>query len=132
MTFEHLTDFKQNHCGRFEILQKLLLLKVFLNGDIKTRSYFFVAVLFKIFMKQTLTNDFLGLHKSMNELRVPFKKKLILHHEMVCINCQLYIFWTTLKPLLARWKITEERKLLNIFGYLKRDLYLVSGPFCFS
>ena len=31
-----------------------------------THNYFFVTVLFNIFMKQTLTDDFWGLHKNMN------------------------------------------------------------------
>ena len=32
----------------------------------KTHIYFFVTVLFNIFMRQTLTDDFGGLHKNMN------------------------------------------------------------------
>ena len=33
---------------------------------IKTHDYFFVTALFQIFMGQTLTDNFWGLHKKMN------------------------------------------------------------------
>ena len=48
------------------MLQKLLFLK-FSLPKLQKHSYFFLwAVLFSIFMRQTLANDFWGLHKSMN------------------------------------------------------------------
>ena len=66
MTFEPLMYFKTKKTfWKLEILQKLLLLKVFFTQVIKTNNYFFVTVIFNIFMRQT-ASDFLGLHKNLN------------------------------------------------------------------
>ena len=49
------------------MLQKLLLLKVFLTKVIKTQSSFiFVIVSLIVFMSQTLTDEFWGLHQNKN------------------------------------------------------------------
>ena len=55
VTFEPLMDFKQSH----HIMEV---------GNITKAATitFFVTVLFNIFMRQTLTDDFWGLHKNMN------------------------------------------------------------------
>ena len=58
--------FQTKPLRKLEILQKLLLLKVFFTYVIKTQNHFFVTELFNIFMSQTLTNDFWRLHKNKN------------------------------------------------------------------
>ena len=52
VTFEPLTDFKQNHYGSWKYY--------------KSCYESFGTVLFNIFMRQTLTDDFWGLHNNMN------------------------------------------------------------------
>ena len=48
-------------------ITKAATLKSFLHLSYKTHTdTFFVAVLFNIFKRQTLTDDFWGLHKNMN------------------------------------------------------------------
>ena len=79
MTFEPLMDFFQRKLlWKLELLRKLLFLKVFLHPSYKnTQSLFFVTVDFNIFMRQTLTNDFLGVTRKC-ELRVFFKPSKVL------------------------------------------------------
>ena len=48
-------------------ITKAATFKIFLHLIYKnTQLLFFVTVLFNIFMRQTLTDDFWGLHKNMN------------------------------------------------------------------
>ena len=47
-------------------ITKAATLKSFLHLSYKKHRYFFVAMLFNIFRRQTLTDDFPGLHKNMN------------------------------------------------------------------
>ena len=79
MTFEPLMDFFQRKpLRKLELLRKLLFLKVFLHLSYKnTQSLFFVTVDFNIFMRQTLTNDFLGVTRKC-KLRVFFKPSKVL------------------------------------------------------
>ena len=76
VTFEPLMDLKQNH---YEVgnISKAAIFKSFLQLNYKnTKLLYFLTVLFNIFMKQTLTDDFCGLHKNMNcafPLKVPIR-----------------------------------------------------------
>ena len=47
-------------------ITKATTFKSFLHQAIKTHNDFLVTVLFNIFMRQTLTDYFWGLHKNMN------------------------------------------------------------------
>ena len=48
-------------------ITKAATFKSFLHLSYKnTKLFYFVTVLFSIFMRQTLTDDFWGLHKNMN------------------------------------------------------------------
>ena len=59
--------FQTKPLWKLEMLQKLLLLKVFFTKVMKTHNYFFLWWCFLIiFIRQTLTYDFLGLHKNKN------------------------------------------------------------------
>ena len=67
VSFGPLMNFKQKPLQKLEMLQKLLLLKVFSTKFIKTHNYFLLWQCFLIiFMRQTLTDDFWGLHKNKN------------------------------------------------------------------
>ena len=62
-------DFKHNHNYIMEVgnITVAATFEVSLNLSYKiTQLLFFVTLLFNIFMRQTLTNDFWGLHKNMN------------------------------------------------------------------
>ena len=74
MTFEPLIDFKQNHYGSWNII-KAATFKFSSCKLLKHTITFFVAVLFNIFMRQTLTGDIWGLHKNMN-LRFLYRVKV--------------------------------------------------------
>ena len=93
VTFKPLMDLKKKTFWKLEILKKLLLLKVFFTSVTKTQLLFFVTPLFNIFMKQTLTNDFWGLHKIMNSafpLRTPILKN----------NCERLLLFLKISQIL--------------------------------
>ena len=67
MTFGTFDGFQIEPLWKMEILQKLLLWKFLFTKVIKnTQLLFLWTVLYNIFMRQTLTDDFWGLHKNMN------------------------------------------------------------------
>ena len=77
VAFEPLMDFKKKKTI-MEVgnITKAATFKSFHHLSYKnTQLLFFVTVLFNIFMRQTLTNDFGGLHKNMNCV-FPLKKLL--------------------------------------------------------
>ena len=60
-------------------ITKAITFKSFLHLSYKnTKLFYFVTVLFSIFMRQTLTDDFWGLHKNMNGA---FPKIFVYEHE---------------------------------------------------
>ena len=66
VNFEPLMDFKQNHIEIRNFI-KAPSFKSFLHLSYKKAHInLFMTVSFKIFLRQTLTDDFLGLHKNMN------------------------------------------------------------------
>ena len=58
--------FQTKSLWELEMLQKLLLLKVLFTKVIKAHSYFLWQCFLIIFMRQTLADDFWGLHKNKN------------------------------------------------------------------
>ena len=60
VTFEPLMDFKQSHVGN---ITKVAIFKSFLHLIYKNMQLFFVTMIFNIFMRKTLTNDFGGYTK---------------------------------------------------------------------
>ena len=58
--------FQTKPLWKLEILQTLLILKIIFLKVIKAHSYFFRECFLIIFMRQTLTDDFWGLHKKKN------------------------------------------------------------------
>ena len=71
-----IDGFQTKPLWKLEILQKLLLLKVFSPKLLKHTITFFVTVLFNMFTRETLTDDFRGLHKNMNCV-FPLNKQLL-------------------------------------------------------
>ena len=65
VTFEPLLDF-QKTIMEVQNIVKTANFKIFLHLSYKNTITFFVTVLFNIFMRQKLTDDFWGLHKNMN------------------------------------------------------------------
>ena len=77
MTFQPLMDFNKTIMEVGNIT-KAAIFKSFLHLSYKnTQLLFLWTVLFNIFMRQTLTDDFCGLHKNMN-CAFPLKYKKIL------------------------------------------------------
>ena len=62
---ELFMDFKQTIIELGNIA-KAATFKSFLHLSYENTHYFFVTVLFNIFMRQTLTDDFWEIHKNMN------------------------------------------------------------------
>ena len=58
-------------------IAKAATFKSFLHLSYENTHYFFVTVLFNIFMRQTLTDDFWEIHKNMN-CAFPLKTVMIL------------------------------------------------------
>ena len=82
VTFEPLIDLKKTIMEVGNIT-KTATFKSFLHVSYKnTQLLFFVTVLFNIFMRQTLTKDFWGLHKIMN--RVFPLRELGSHYSVQC------------------------------------------------
>ena len=60
LTFEPLMDFKRNHCKSWKYYKSCYFKIVFHLSYKNAQRLFFVTVFFNIFMRQTLTDDFLG------------------------------------------------------------------------
>ena len=88
-TFELLMDFKQNHNCIMEVgnITKAATSESFLHLSYKIiQLLFFVTVLFNIFMRQTLTDDFWGLDKTMN-CAFPLKSQKLLRGMFFTKSC---------------------------------------------
>ena len=66
VTFEPLMDFKQNHCGSVGNITKAATFKSFFHSSYKNTQWLLLWQCFFFIMRQTLTDDFSGLHKNMH------------------------------------------------------------------
>ena len=104
-----------------ENITKAAAFKRFLHlSNKKTQLLFFVTVLFNIFIRQTLTNDFWGLHKNMN-CKFPLICPLILSFSafylvFVYKNCPLIFVKVGVKLLCGAFliKATLDADLRNL------------------